>query len=129
MHDVAGDVVAAEGNGAEVANLTLVEHGKVGGSRPHFDERDTQLLLVLGEYGKRARERFEHQLTNAISCALYRLSQIERGRAADRHEIHLGLETCTDHADWIANAAVAINGVFLGNGVEQLAGRRNCWRV
>ena len=78
VHDVVRDVVAAEGNRAEMANLALVKDGEIGGAGAHLDERDTELLLVLGEDGERARQRLEHELPHPIARALHRLAQIQR---------------------------------------------------
>src|SRR4051812_21794894 len=121
MHDVARDIVAAEGHRAEVADLPLVKEREVGRARAHLDERDAQLLLVFREHGERTREWLEHELAYAVAGTLDGLAQIERGRAADRDEIHLRLQSRPDHPDRIANAAIAVDGVLLRYRVEQLA--------
>ena len=76
VHDVVGHVAAAERDRAEVADLPLVEDGDVRGAGAHLDERDAELLLVLGEHGERARQRLEHQLAHAVPRALDALAQV-----------------------------------------------------
>ena len=82
VHDVARDVVAAERDRAEMADLPLVEDGEVGGAGAHLDERDAELLLVLGEHGERARQRLEHELPHLVAGALDALAQVDRRRAS-----------------------------------------------
>src|SRR6059058_1043739 len=78
VHDVARDIVAAEGNRAEVADLSFVKEREVGGARTHLDESHAQFLLVFGENGERTRQRLEHELAHTISRALDRFAEIER---------------------------------------------------
>src|SRR5438445_121704 len=49
VHDVTRDVVAAEGDRTEMADLSLVEDGEVGGAGTHLHQRHTELLLIFGE--------------------------------------------------------------------------------
>ena len=78
LHDVAGDVVAAVVDGAEVSNLALVEDGDVRRSRSHLDQRHAELLLIFGENAESAGQRLQHQLAHVITGALYRLAQVHR---------------------------------------------------
>ena len=98
-----------------------MEDREVGRARAHLHERDAELLLVLGEHGEGARERLEHELAHLVARALDRLAQIDRRRAADRDEIHLGLEARAAHADRIANPRVLVDAVLLRDRVQQLA--------
>src|SRR5690349_1900445 len=129
VHDVVRDVVAAEVDGAQMADLRLVKYRDVRRARAHFHERDAELLLVFRQHAQRAREWLEHELTHLVAGLLDRLAEIHRRRAADRHEIHLGLETCADHADRIANAVILVDRVLLRNRVQELAVLRNCLRA
>ena len=129
VHDVARDVVAAEGDRAEVADLPLVEDGEVGRARAHLDERDAELLLVLGQHGERAGERLEHELAHLVAGALDALAQVDRRRRADRDEVHLRLEPRAAHPDRIADAGVLVDGVLLRDGVQQLAVLRDRLRA
>ena len=129
LHDVAGDVVAAEVDGAEVTNLSLVEDRDVGRAGAHLDESDAELLFVFGEHAERAGERLEHQLAHVVARPLDRFPQIHRRRSADGDEIHLRLEAGADHSDRVAHSGAAIHRVFLGNRVQQLAVLRNRLRA
>src|SRR6476469_9236274 len=121
MHNVVRDVVAAEVHRTQMTDLRFVEYRDVRRARTHLDERDTELLLVFRENAERARERLEHELAHLVARLLHCLAQIHRRRAADRHEIHLGLETRADHPDGIADAVILVDGVFLRDRVQQLA--------
>ena len=109
--------------------FALVEDRDVGRAGAHLDERDAELLLVLGEHAERARERLEHELAHLVARPLHRLAQVHRRRAADRDEVHLGLEPRADHADRIADAVVLVDRVLLRNRVQQLAVLRDRLRA
>ena len=78
VHDVTRDVVAAEGNRAEMPDFPLVKEREIRRARTHLDERDTQLLLVLSKNGECARQRLEHELSHTIPSPFHGLSQIQR---------------------------------------------------
>ena len=129
VHDVAGHVRASVRDGAEEADLLLVENREIGRPGAHLDERDAQLLLLVGDDGEGARERFEHELPHLVAGPLDRLAEIERRRGADRDQIHLGLEAHATHSDRIADTGVAVDAILLRNRVEQLAIRGNRLRA
>src|SRR5258706_4391312 len=129
LHDIAGEVDATISDGAQVTNLSFVEDRNVGRAGAHLHERDTELLLVLGEHTERTGERLEHQLPNVVAGSLDGFAQIHRRRRADRHEIHLRLESCADHANRIPDALIFVDGVFLRNRVQQLPVLRNGLRA
>src|SRR5690242_11284990 len=62
LNEIAGDVAAAVIHRREMADFPLVKNRDVGCPGPHLDERNSKLLLVFGENGKRARKRLEHEL-------------------------------------------------------------------
>ncbi len=104
-----------------MSDFPFVEDRQVRRGRPHLDERDAELLLVLREQRQRARQRLEHELARLVPGALHRLAQVHRRRRADRHQIHLRLEPHADHPDGIANPLVAVHAILLRNGVQKLA--------
>ena len=125
LHDVTGDVITAVVDGAEIANLALMEHRDVRRPRSHLYQCDAQLLLILGQDAQRAGEWLEHELAHVISGPLHRFSQVHGRRRADRDEIHLRLQSGTDHSDRIANSLILVYGIFLRNRVQQLSVLRN----
>src|SRR5207244_10494413 len=77
--------------------------------------------LVLSQRSERAGQRFEHALAYLVAGALHRFAQVDRRRAADRHQIHLRLEPHAAHPNGIADADVLVDRILLRNGVEELA--------
>ena len=121
VDDIARHIVAAERDRAKVADLALMEECQVGGAGTHLDERDSQLFFVFGEHRQRAGERLQDQFAHGVARALHRLAQVERGGTADGHQVHLGFETRTRHADRVTNARVLVHRIFLGQRVQELA--------
>ena len=71
------------------------------GAAPDFDERDSQLFLIVAEHRVRGRQRLEHEIGNPVAGALHALAKILRRRRLHRDEIHLHLEPGAGHADGI----------------------------
>jgi hypothetical protein len=74
-------------------------------------------------------EWLEDQLADLVAGSLDGLSQVDRRRGPDRHEVHLGLESHARHADRIADAGVLVDRVLLRNRMQQLAILRNRLRA
>ena len=104
----------------EVADLAFVKNRDARRASAHFDQRDPQLFLVVGQDRVRRGQWLEHEIGDAIAGALHALAEILRGGGLHRHEIHLDLEPRACHTDRIRDAALLIDDVFLRDVVQQL---------
>src|SRR5690606_2108433 len=112
LYYVASHLAAAIAQRGKVTNLAFVKDGQVRSGSAHLHQRDSELLFVFAQHRECAGERFQYELAHLVAGLLHRLSQVHGGRAANGHEIHLRLETHTDHAYRVPHAARLVYGVL-----------------
>ena len=78
VNDVGGDILAAEVDCGDMADLALEKYGQVGGPGAHLDKHHAELFLVVGERRKGAREWCEHEIFRLVSRLLDRFPDVVR---------------------------------------------------
>jgi hypothetical protein len=119
--DVVGEVVAAERDDAGVLDGAAGEDGHVGGAAADVDERDAQLLLLLGQHRLRRSERLEHDVGDREPGLGAALDDVLRARGGGGDDVDLGLQPHAAHAQRLLDAVLLVDHVLLRQHVEDLA--------
>ena len=93
----------------------------VGRAAADVDDRDADLLLVVGEDGLGARERLEHDVGDDEAAALGAADDVLHAARGGGDEVHLRAEAHAAHPDRVADAVLDVDDVLARQDVEDLA--------
>ena len=122
--DVVGEVVAADGDDAGVPEAAALEDSEVGRAAADIDERDAQLLLVLGEDRLARGQLLEHRVEHRHARPIHAGDDVLRGRGAAGHDVDVHFEPRAGHADRRADAVLLVDDEVLRQDVQDLAAAR-----
>src|ERR1700722_19745159 len=111
--NVVRDLVAGDRDHRGVADRAVGEHRKVGRAAADIDEAHSELLLILGQYGKTRGQLLEHHLLHREPAALDALLDVLCGAVGAGDDVDLRLQAHAGHADRIADALLAVDDELL----------------
>src|SRR5690606_40861343 len=118
--DIVRDLIARDRNDRSVTDRAAGEHRDIGRTAADVYEAHAELLLVLGQHRVTRSELLEHDVLDRQPAALHALDDVLSSAFCARHDVHLGLEPDTRHANRLANAFLTVNHELLRKNVQDL---------
>ncbi len=122
--DVVGEVIAADADDRGVPEAAALVDRDVGRAAADVDERDAELLLVLGEHRLARGQLFDHRLRHRDAGAVHARDDVLRRALAAGDDVDVDLETRAGHADRRADAVLLVDDEVLRQDVQDLAAGR-----
>src|ERR1700682_5879011 len=119
--NVAGDVVAADGQHRHVSCRTFVIDDHVGGAGADLDEADAELDLLRAEHALTAGESRADDVFDVEARAVHALDRVLDGGLGAGDDVGLDLEPAPSHADGVSDPVLTVDGVGAGDDVDDLA--------
>src|SRR5947209_672179 len=119
--DVARDVIAAHGKNREVARRAVVVDDDVGRAGADLDEANSELDLLRRQHALAAGEPGADDVLDVEAGAMNALDHVLHGGLCARDDVGLDLESVAGHADRVAHAVLAVDGVRARDDVDDLA--------
>ena len=83
LREVVGHGAAAPRNRREVPHLAVAENRQLRGRAAEVDQRNADILFVIGHDGQRRGERLVDGRFDAVPCPAHGLAQVLRRRRAE----------------------------------------------
>jgi hypothetical protein len=112
-----------------VLHFALGEQGIARGAGADVDEQHSQVALVGGEHGLGGRQRLEDHLRDLDTGPVDASEQRLRPRHLPGDQMDLDLQAAAQHSQGIADATLLVDDELLGDGVQNLAIRRQRRRL
>src|SRR5262249_4227520 len=118
---IVGEMVAADGNGARVANQSTGIGDQFGGTSADVEQASTEVAFVLRKAGFGGSERLQNRVVDQNTGPIRGGNKILRSDHGRGDHVHVGFETLADHTDGVADAVVGVHDEFVRQDVEDFA--------
>ena len=122
--DVVREVIAADGDHPGVPQAAALEDREVGRAAADVDDRDAEILLVLGQHRFARGELLQHGLDHRHAGPVHARDDVLRGRGAAGHDVHVDLEPRAGHPDGRPDAVLLVDHEVLREHVQDFAAAR-----
>ena len=123
--DVAGHQITGDRDAGGVLDRAIGEHRDIGGAGADVDQRDSELLFVLGQHRLAGRDLVQDQVVDLQAAAGDALGDVLHCAVGSGNQVHLHLEPHTRHPDRLADAIGGIDHEALGHDVQNPLVSRN----
>ena len=113
-------MVAAHHHHAGVPETSAFEDRKVRRTATNIDQRNAEVLFVLGQHGLGRRELFDHRVNDVHTGLVDAGNDVLRRGGGARDHMHVDLEPGPCHAERGADAILLINDEILRKDMEDL---------
>src|ERR1019366_232709 len=111
VDQIAGHMPAGEPECGRVPELATLKDGDRGAPGAKLDQDHPGVALFGAQDGERRRQRFENELAYMPAGLLDRLPLVRQRARAHGHEVYLGLDPLTRHADTVAVTRLAVDAI------------------
>ena len=118
--DVVGDVVPGDRDDRGMPDGAVAEDREVGGAAADVDEADPQLPFVVEQHRLARRELLEDDVVDLEAAAAHALGDVLHRAHRAGHHVDLRLQAHPRHAGGLPDPFLAVDDVFLRDGVEDL---------
>ena len=128
--EIVGEMIAADGHGAGVANHSAAINNHFGGAAADVQQAAAQVAFILRQAGFRGGQRLEHRVVDQDAGFIRGGNQILRGGYRGSDHVNVGFQALADHADGVADAVLRVDAKFMRQNVQHFAivGKRNVAR-
>ena len=127
--DVVGEVIAADADDGRVPQAAALVDRDVGGAAADVDQRDAELLLVLGQHRFAGRELLDDRLGDVDAGPVHARDDVLRRALAAGDDVDVHFEPGAGHADRRADAVLLVDDEVLRQHVQDLAAGRQRHRL
>ena len=127
--DVVCEVIAADADDGRVPEAAALVDGDVGRPAADVDQRDAELLLVVGQHRLAGGELLDDRLGHRDAGAVHAGDDVLGGALAAGDDVHVDLEARAGHSDRRADAVLFVDHEVLRQYVEDFAAGRQRHRL